>query len=66
MVSKVTSGKALPDEVLRQIIEKTDGVPLFAEELTKTVLESGVVRGTVGPLCISGSAIGDGHTRDFA
>jgi class 3 adenylate cyclase/tetratricopeptide (TPR) repeat protein len=34
------SGKALPDEVLNQIEARTDGVPIFVEELTKTVLES--------------------------
>ncbi len=43
MVEGVTGGKALPDEVLDQIIEKTDGVPLFVEELTKTILESGLL-----------------------
>lgn len=40
MVKGVTRGKTLPDEVLEQIVEKTDGVPLFVEELTKAVLES--------------------------
>jgi predicted ATPase len=44
MVEKVTGGKALPAEVLQQIISKTDGVPLFVEELTKMVLESGLLR----------------------
>ena len=34
-------GKQLPAEVLEQLIEKTDGVPLIVEELTKAVLESG-------------------------
>jgi class 3 adenylate cyclase/predicted ATPase len=38
------AGKALPDEVVAQIAERTDGVPLFVEELTKSVLESGVLR----------------------
>ena len=46
MVAQVTGGKALPAEVLQQIIGKTDGVPLFVEELTKTVLESELVRET--------------------
>src|SRR5262249_52149250 len=41
IVNRMTDGKALPTEVLRQIIAKTDGVPLFIEELTKTILESG-------------------------
>ena len=43
MVENITGGKLLPDEVLEQIIEKTDGVPLFVEELTKTILESGAL-----------------------
>ena len=44
MVDRVTGGKALPAEILEQIVAKTDGVPLFVEELTKTVLESGLLR----------------------
>jgi len=40
---RVTGGKALPSAVLAQIVAKTDGVPLFVEELTKTVLESGLL-----------------------
>jgi class 3 adenylate cyclase/predicted ATPase len=43
LVAAVTGGKALPDEVLDQILAKTDGVPLFVEELTKAVLESGLL-----------------------
>src|SRR6185503_2567131 len=39
MVEQVTGGKALPSEVVQQIVAKTDGVPLFVEELTKMVLE---------------------------
>ncbi len=38
MVENVIRGKTLPVEVLQQIVTKTDGVPLFVEELTKTVL----------------------------
>ena len=41
MVSRVAGGKALPPELLEQIVTKTDGVPLFVEELTKSILESG-------------------------
>ncbi|MBT3991633.1 MAG: AAA family ATPase [Rhodospirillaceae bacterium] len=40
MVTNVTGGKAFPEEVIAQIIERTDGIPLFVEELTKTILES--------------------------
>ena len=52
MVENVTGGKALPSEVLQQIVTKTDGVPLFVEELTKMVLESELYGGTtpVSPL----------------
>jgi predicted ATPase len=44
MVGQVTGGKALPTEVVQQIVSKTDGVPLFVEELTKMVVESGLLR----------------------
>jgi hypothetical protein len=44
MIDRMTSGKRLPANVLDQIVAKTDGVPLFMEELTKSVLESGLVR----------------------
>ena len=39
MVTQVTHGRALPTEVMNQIVAKTDGNPLFVEELTKAVLE---------------------------
>ena len=41
IISDITSGKSLPTQLLDDIIAKTDGVPLFLEELTKMVLESG-------------------------
>src|SRR5215470_16843929 len=44
MVARLTGEKALPAEMLQQLLVKTDGVPLFVEELTKTVLESGLLR----------------------
>jgi predicted ATPase len=44
MVERVALGKALPPEVVEQIATKTDGVPLFVEELTKAVLESGLLQ----------------------
>jgi len=44
MVERVTGGKRLPEEVLGQIVAKTDGVPLYVEELTKMVVESGLLR----------------------
>src|SRR5258708_23214581 len=44
LVEQIAGGKALPDEVVSQIVDRTDGVPLFVEELTKSVLESGLMR----------------------
>ena len=41
LVSQLTRGKALPSKVLEYIVDTTEGVPLFVEELTKTILESG-------------------------
>src|SRR6516164_3697759 len=43
-VTQIAGAKALPDEVVCQIADRTDGVPLFVEELTKSVLESGLLR----------------------
>ena len=44
LVQQIAGGKPLPHEVVSQIADRTDGVPLFVEELTKSVLESGVLR----------------------
>ncbi len=43
MVGNLARGKSVPELVLSEIVAKTDGVPLFVEELTKAVLESGVL-----------------------
>jgi class 3 adenylate cyclase/predicted ATPase/ABC-type transport system involved in cytochrome c biogenesis ATPase subunit len=43
IVARVTSGRPLPAEVTEQIVVKTDGNPLFVEELTKAVLEAGIL-----------------------
>jgi class 3 adenylate cyclase/tetratricopeptide (TPR) repeat protein len=61
MIVHVTGGKVLPQEIVDQITDRTDGVPLFIEELTKAVVESGllaesgnryVTTGPVTPLAI--------------
>src|SRR5437016_5812064 len=44
MIGRVAHSKVLPPEVVEQIVAKTDGVPLFVEELTKMVLESGLLQ----------------------
>ena len=43
MIAGITGGRALPDEIAAQIVDRTDGVPLFVEELTKAVVESGML-----------------------
>jgi class 3 adenylate cyclase/tetratricopeptide (TPR) repeat protein len=44
MAERITGGKPLPVEVMQEVAKKTDGIPLFVEELTRTVMESGVVQ----------------------
>ena len=57
LMANQTGGLALPQELAEQIIAKTDGVPLFIEELTKTVLESGVLAEQGGRYVYSGTAV---------
>ena len=44
MIKQITSGRALPAEVVDQIVARTDGVPLYVEETLQMVLETGFVR----------------------
>jgi len=44
LVESATRGKTLPPEVLDEVLARTDGIPLFVEELTRSVLESGLLR----------------------
>jgi predicted ATPase len=46
MTTQVAGNKTLPPEVLQQLVERTDGVPLFVEEMTKAILESGYLTET--------------------
>jgi predicted ATPase len=55
MAEHVAGGKRLPAEMLRQVVEKTDGVPLFVEEMTKAVLESGILQDVNGQYELTGS-----------
>ncbi len=61
IAKSVAKNKTLPDEVIQQIVKKTDGIPLFVEELTKMILDSGLLieksdqyelRGPLPPLAI--------------
>jgi class 3 adenylate cyclase/predicted ATPase len=54
IIARLSGDKALPAEVLDEIVAKTDGVPLFVEELTKTVLESANLRETEEAFVLDG------------
>ena len=55
IVTGITDGQTFPKEVLTQIVAKTDGVPLFVEELTKAILESGQLKAVDGRYELVGS-----------
>src|SRR6266699_2870837 len=55
MTTQVAGGKTLPPEVLAQVVAKTDGVPLFVEEMTKAILESGQLTASDGHYKLTGS-----------
>ncbi|WNM58617.1 adenylate/guanylate cyclase domain-containing protein [Candidatus Nitrospira allomarina] len=54
LATHVAHGRTLPDEVLQEMVKRTDGVPLFVEELTKTILESGFLKPVDGSYELSG------------
>jgi class 3 adenylate cyclase/predicted ATPase len=54
IIERITGGKRLPAALLDEIISKTDGVPLFVEEMTKAVIESGVLREDVDAYHLDG------------
>jgi predicted ATPase/class 3 adenylate cyclase len=54
MVEKVAGGKALPDGVLDRVLAQADGVPLFVEELTKAIIESGLMEERAGRYVLTG------------
>lgn len=58
VVGKLTSGRTLPDEIMNLIARRTDGVPLFIEELTKTILENGALLADGDGYLVNG-ALGD-------
>jgi hypothetical protein len=54
IVERVTGGRSLPEEILDQVVSKTDGIPLFVEELTKTIVESGMLTATAAGYSLAG------------
>ena len=55
IVDRVTQGQSLPEEILAQIVGRTDGIPLFVEELAKAILESGLLTQTEAGYSLSGT-----------
>src|SRR5215470_1361262 len=55
IIHEMSSDRRLPSEVVAQIVGKTDGIPLFVEQLTKTVLESAIPAADAGSNSASGS-----------
>ncbi len=54
LVTRLAGDKPLPAEVVEHIVAKTDGVPLYVEELTKTILASDILRETDGRFELTG------------
>jgi predicted ATPase len=54
IIGSITQDEALPNAITEQILSRTDGVPLFIEELTNTLLESGLSRETADSYALDG------------
>jgi class 3 adenylate cyclase/tetratricopeptide (TPR) repeat protein len=54
IIAGLTRDKDLPDAIVEQVLAHTDGVPLFIEELTSTLLESGLLRETADSYVLDG------------
>ena len=67
IVERIAGNRALPTEIVNEIVERTDGVPLFVEELTKAVLEGRRWQcWRRGRVCSRVGVGGSGHTARFA
>ena len=58
LIQKTAGGRALPEEIIQQVATKSQGVPLFVEEITRSILESGVLEAD-GPRYVLRQSIGD-------
>ena len=63
MATRRAGGQALPAEVVEHIVQKTDGVPLFVEEMTKAVLGSRRSTRRGKPLRAHRPVVRDQHSR---
>ena len=66
MVANVAGTAGLPSEIMEEIAERTDGVPLFIEELTKAVMESGPRSATALSVRVASGAVGAGNFARLA
>src|SRR5262249_39424804 len=66
MTGQVARGKALPSEVIEQVVAKTDGEPLLVEGLDQMVAGTRLARGAGAPLCPARAAAAAGHPRHVA
>ena len=55
MIERITDEKRLPPEIRQLIVQRTDGVPLFVEEMTKAILESDYLKDVDGHYALTGS-----------
>ena len=58
IVEQHTAGKALPPEILEHVLQKSDGIPLYVEELTKAMIESGLLQEEDDRYVLTGSLRG--------
>jgi DNA-binding SARP family transcriptional activator len=56
IIAGVTSGQRIPDEICSQIVSQAGGVPLYIEELTRSIIESGTLSASTGGLSVSGTS----------
>jgi class 3 adenylate cyclase len=54
IIHGITRDKSLPDDVVEQILSRADGVPLFIEELTRSLLDNGLIRETAERFILDG------------
>ena len=66
MIDRVTGGKTLPADVMQHLVDKTDGVPLYVEEMTKVILEAGVLQESRHGYVLTGPAHNSCHTEHAA
>ena len=64
MIVRVADGNTLPEAIVKELVTKTDGVPLFVEEMTRMVLESGLVKEKEGPVYLGRFVPASDHSVD--